>query len=334
MALITEVKNDVATLIDLNESAFVWGMPGIGKSEIIHQIAADRGALVTDIRLSAFDPVDLRGMPQIIEGLTHWMRPAIWPNDPNRENIIFFDEMDRGAPAVANAALQIVLDKKIGEHVLPAGTRIVAAGNGSTDRVGTNKISSAQANRFTHLYAEADAEGTAAHLSKKGVHPAMVAFLRLKGAPDHQGNKGLITTTAAAGEHAFASPRQWEKCAKMIMLEPMTRFRLMSGTVGKGPAGEFISFLEVMNELPRPAEIEANPMGAIVPVKPSAVYAVAAMLGARMTKQNANSFVAYASRLDIEFQTMAILDAARRDATVQETAAFIKWHVANPEVTL
>ena len=37
----------------------LWGAPGIGKSNVVEQIAHDLGATLIDIRLSQYDSVDL-----------------------------------------------------------------------------------------------------------------------------------------------------------------------------------------------------------------------------------------------------------------------------------
>ena len=42
---------------------FLWGPPGIGKSELVAGIAEDLGGLMIDIRLSQMEPTDLRGIP-------------------------------------------------------------------------------------------------------------------------------------------------------------------------------------------------------------------------------------------------------------------------------
>ncbi|WP_192242625.1 hypothetical protein [Mesorhizobium silamurunense] len=56
-------------LFDLNAPAWIWGAPGIGKSESVYQVASARAAAaghdahVTDIRLSTFDPVPAPAPP-------------------------------------------------------------------------------------------------------------------------------------------------------------------------------------------------------------------------------------------------------------------------------
>lgn len=367
MAKLPEIISDVEACLDADSPVWLWGKPGVGKSEAIAQIAAQRrkaqlaalmakmsdGERVTlgdvarasppvvDIRLSTFDPVDLRGLPAIINGLTKWLRPAIWPVDNayGLETILFFDEMDRAAPAVANAALQIVLDRKIGEHVLPACVRIVAAGNGSTDRGTTTKIGKAQANRFTHLYVEADAESAAQHWNACGYDPALPAFIRFRGAPTpasagQPAKPGLLETEAAEGEHGFGSPRAWAECNKFMPLSDAQRHRLVAGRVGKAPAGEFEAFIRMFRSLPSIAEIVRNPTGAAVSNELNVNYAVATALARKADHSNMAAIVTYAGRLPREFGIMLITDATRRDRSLCETRALIDWHVANQDVEL
>lgn len=42
---------------------FLWGSPGIGKSEVIEQIAREQGRMVIDLRLILMGPEDLKGIP-------------------------------------------------------------------------------------------------------------------------------------------------------------------------------------------------------------------------------------------------------------------------------
>jgi len=330
-----EIIKATETCLRVNRPVWIWGAPGIGKSEAVAQIAASRGAIVCDIRLSTFDPVDLRGLPMVIDGQTVWMRPGVWPTDASRETILFFDEMDRAAPAVANAALQIVLDRRIGEHLLPSTVRIVAAGNGSTDARTTSKIGSAQANRFTHLYVEPDAESAARHWLAIGLDPALSAFIRFRGAPDAStGKPGLLMTTAQAGEHAFASPRAWAACNDFMGESDRDRHALIAGTVGSAPAAEFEAFLRMWRDLPSLDSILRDPAGAPVSNELNVNFAVATGLARKVDRHTMGAAVTYAGRMRKEFAVMMITDAARRDASLCETPAYIAWATANQDVSL
>ena len=142
---------------DLDQPVMVWGQPGVGKSDAVRQMAEAKGAVLVDIRLSQYDSVDLRGIPSVESGLTRWNMPATLPfvGNPDfptdRPIVVFFDEINGAAPAVAGVAYQLVLDRAAGEHKLLPNVRIVAAGNREGDKGVTNKMPLPLANRFAHL---------------------------------------------------------------------------------------------------------------------------------------------------------------------------------------
>lgn len=338
-----EIIKATDTCLRVDRPAWLWGAPGLGKSEAVAQVAASRGADLIDIRLSTFDPVDLRGLPVVdqVSRITEWVRPKIWPAlNATRETIIFFDEMDRAAPAVANASLQIVLpnhtgQRGIGEHLFPRCVRVLAAGNGSTDARTTSKIGSAHANRFTHLYVEPDAESAARHWLAKGRDPALAAFIRFRGAPDATtGKPGLLMTTPAAGEHAFASPRAWEACADFMGESDRDRHMLIAGTVGSAPAAEFEAFLRMWRDLPSLDSILRDPSGAPVFDTINVNFALATGLARKVDRTNFAAAIAYAGRAwanNREFARMMITDATRREPALCETRAYIDWQAANQD---
>lgn len=328
MATMAETLIDLEACIRLDKPAFIWSPPGCGKSEGVHQLAGAASARVIDVRLSTFDPVDLRGLPAIMEGLTEWIRPKLWPVIEGENCYIFFDEMDRAPTSVANAALQIVLEKRIGEHVFPRSTRIVAAGNGATDRGTTNKIGGAQANRFTHLYATPDAETAARHFEATGRHPVFPAFFRYRPNLIHTGTAKRTDESP----HAFASPRAWSTCEAFISEPDSVRTRLISGTVGNGEAHEFEAFYRTWRELPPIASLIADPDNSPVFTAPGACYAVSGALARAATIGNFGNVIRYLDRMQKEFAVMAVTSAVRRDQNLAETSAYVQWAIRNQHV--
>ena len=65
-------KRAVQKAFKHNRPLFLWGPPGIGKSEIVHQIGKTIDAHVIDIRLSLWDPTDIKGIPTLIQLSTKW----------------------------------------------------------------------------------------------------------------------------------------------------------------------------------------------------------------------------------------------------------------------
>ena len=43
--------------------AFLWGPPGIGKSELVAEICNEMGGHMIDLRMAQMEPTDIRGIP-------------------------------------------------------------------------------------------------------------------------------------------------------------------------------------------------------------------------------------------------------------------------------
>ena len=126
----------------------LWGAPGIGKSDVIQLIGDEEGRSVIDLRLLLMEPTDLRGIPfyNKEKNCMDWAPPVDLPTDPKDTSILFLDEINAAPPAVQAAAYQLILNRRIGNYVLPKGVSIVAAGNRETDRGVTYRMPSPLAN--------------------------------------------------------------------------------------------------------------------------------------------------------------------------------------------
>ena len=148
----SQIFSALHTLLSAHQPVFLWGAPGVGKSQVVAKVAADRGMALRDIRAVLLDPVDLRGLPRLENGRAEWCPPAFLPGpDDSEQGIIFLDELNAAPPLVQAACYQLVLDRRIGEYRLPDGWSIIAAGNREKDKAVTHRMPSALANRMVHL---------------------------------------------------------------------------------------------------------------------------------------------------------------------------------------
>ena len=176
----SRLKAVLESMLGQRWPAFIWGPPGIGKSSIVHAIAAERGLPVIDLRASLLDPTDLRGIPAIEGGRAVWCPPAFLPREGEPPGVLFLDEINAAPPLVQASLYQLVLDRRVGEYVLPEGWWIVAAGNRQQDRAVTFRMSSALANRFVHLDLEADVEDWRDWALTRRLQPLVVSFIGVR----------------------------------------------------------------------------------------------------------------------------------------------------------
>ena len=148
-----EAKAAIRKCFKVKRPVFLWGAPGIGKSDIVKQIAEETGREVIDVRLSLWEPTDIKGIPFFNpESRTmQWAAPAELPSDPDSTAVLFLDELNSAAPATQAAAYQLILNGRIGTYVLPKGVSLVAAGNRESDKGVTYRMPAPLANRFLHL---------------------------------------------------------------------------------------------------------------------------------------------------------------------------------------
>jgi MoxR-like ATPase len=95
----------------------MWGPPGVGKSQMVSEVAAKHDVPVIDIRLSQMEPSDLRGIPFRTGENVEWAVPVILPNAKRHgeKGILFLDEITSAPPSVSAAAYQLILDRRLGE---------------------------------------------------------------------------------------------------------------------------------------------------------------------------------------------------------------------------
>ena len=90
------------------------------------QVADDLDYDFLDVRAVQLDPVDLRGLPRIAADQTEWVPPKFLPT--TGKGILFLDELTSAPQMTQAGCYQLVLDRKLGEYVLPDGWVVIAAG--------------------------------------------------------------------------------------------------------------------------------------------------------------------------------------------------------------
>ena len=275
-----EVLDDAFTT---KKPIMIWGAPGIGKTDIAHQVAKENGVDLVVINLSIREAVDFIGLPHVQEKdgkkTTVFATPGFFPQDNgpgNKGGIIFFDEINRAPVHVANAAMQLILDRKLDQYHLPSQWAIFAAGNRPEDDPSAGELHPAMANRFTHYNYVPTVKDWRAWGSKPKegeerarIDPSFLAFINFNEKYFHKLNPAM-----AAG--AWPSPRSWAKASDQLRAIEAKRGRnltedeiqrIVSGEVGPNAASAYMKFLKVFRnvDLREIDKVYTNPESAVIP---------------------------------------------------------------------
>ncbi len=106
------------------------GRHGIGKSEVVYQLATDLDLPVVERRASQMTEGDLLGLPSTDGAVTTWNPPAWFKTACDEAVVLFLDEVDRATPEVRQGIFELTDSRKLAGFCLHADTIIVAAVNG------------------------------------------------------------------------------------------------------------------------------------------------------------------------------------------------------------
>ena len=298
---------------------YLIGGAGLGKTTIVKDVAASMNMQCSIMSLAQYDAGELGGWPVPSKDGTSMirMRPDWMPTEGT--GVLFLDELPQAPTANQNIAAQIVNERRVGPHHLPAGWVIVAAGNRTSDRAGTNNMPSHLKDRLMFLEVEADLEDTIAYFYSKRIDERVCAFLRFRPEWLHKFDRDA---------NACPSPRSWERVSSIITwgLDPVNQLEALAGQVGRAATADFHGFIKLYTTVQDMDELIANPMGAMISQDPAVMYAICAALSAKMNAKNAGNVVKYLMRLpQQEFAAFVIKDALSRDKTLKQTDAVRDW---------
>tara|TARA_B100000683_G_scaffold37702_1_gene32980 strand:- start:3882 stop:4970 length:1089 start_codon:yes stop_codon:yes gene_type:complete len=273
-------KRSIRRAFKKQRPIFIWGPPGIGKSEVVHQIGDEyKKALVIDIRLSLWEPTDIKGIPYFdsTQGKMVWAPPVELPDEATAKKydviILFMDEMNSAPPAVQAAAYQLILNRRVGTYHLPKNVVIVAAGNREADKGVTYRMPAPLANRFVHLEMKVDFDDWFSWASENRLHQDVVGYISFS-------KKDLYDFDPKSPSRSFATPRSWSFVSELLEDDDdeNTTTDLVSGAVGEGLAVKFMAHRKVASKLPKPIDILDGKVKELETKEISAMYSLTVSL--------------------------------------------------------
>lgn len=196
---------------------FITSKPGIAKSAIARSIANKMGFNYIDMRLSMNDESDFK-FPYLEDkeynGITvkvsNFAVPS-WAYSANQSpTIIHFEELNRASLFVRNAALQILLEREIGQFKFNDNVLMLASGNlGDEDGTDIEELDSALNNRLIHISHSLNLNDWIQNFGAENCHPSIVSFIK--------NNPEKFYVNPDENTKAYATPRSWTMLSEFIV---------------------------------------------------------------------------------------------------------------------
>ena len=270
-----QAKKSLLKAFQVKRPLFLWGPPGIGKSELVEGTTNDLNGLMIDLRLGQMEPTDIRGIPFYNKdiGKMDWAPPVELPDEETAAQypivVLFLDELNSAAPSVQSAAYQLILNRRIGKYKLPDNVVMVAAGNRESDKGVTYRMPTPLANRFIHQEMKVDFPSWLEWAVNNRVHKDVVGYLSFA-------KQDLYDFDAKSASRAFATPRSWTFVSQLLddASDDDTTMNLIAGTVGEGLAVKFMAHKKVASKMPNPADILSGKVKDLQVKEVSAMYSL------------------------------------------------------------
>ena len=108
MAIDFKTFNEIAPhVLAVRKPVLIRGRHGIGKSELVYQIAAELGLPVVERRASQMTEGDLLGLPSTDGDVTSWCPPEFLAAACSQAVVLFLDEVDRAVTEVRQGLFEL-----------------------------------------------------------------------------------------------------------------------------------------------------------------------------------------------------------------------------------
>lgn len=276
--------------------ALLWGSPGIGKTEIIEQIAKTLNMGFVAQSAGTAHHEDAGGLPIAPKepGAGVRREPLFWFTELNRlaakkesrGAIGFIDEISSAPPPVRAAFLSLIQSRYCGDYKVNDKVCWLGAANPTSMAANGWDLDAATISRWTHLswdgpspaeFADYLGGGKGLALSQEIINRVSKPFEEAWNGEDGAWARGLVAgyvqhvPDGLNSEHVppdsrgvptpYACPRTWENLAKLLTAARGNEEAMMAltfGTIGRGTGEQFLAWIDTL-DLPSPIAVLRDP---------------------------------------------------------------------------
>ncbi len=309
------------------------GMPGIGKTSIIEQVAEKTGSDILVSHPVVNDPTDAKGFPCVIDNVAQFLpfgdlNYAI--NYTGERLIWLLDDLGQARPATQAGYMQLILTGKVNGHALPGSVVFIAATNRREDKAGVSGILEPVKSRF-HMIIQIDPDVESFiswGLVTRRIRKEVIACLRLF--PE------LLVSPPSREIRPTANPRVWEFASQILDANhpPALVYDSLISCIGEEAGSQLYGMITIFKNLPSVSSVVKNPKTVEFPTNPSSMHALCTVLSKFLEKkpEKVDPIFKFAGRLPGDFSVCLVRDSLALRPELADTKAFQKWNAENVDL--
>jgi len=303
----------------------IQGPPGGGKTDCVEAAAHMAGVGYVHIHGPTMPAEDFGvPMPNKDTGsldfyLPHSKFPFEGDDNWPEFGFIVIDELAGMDNAQQKVTANMMQEGELHGLKLKPGWMFICTGNRQEDRAGANRILSHLNDRYITIDYEMKTDDWIEWAYANGVEATVIAFIMWR--------SDLLAPTFDPNIPKNATPRGWAERVSpaLTTTPPAALFETIKGSVGEGPAVEFMAFNDTFMSVPDPDIVFAKPSTFHVPDEAHILYALIGALIARVKPDTFPAFITYVSRMPPEFMVMAMRNVITAHGQLTQTKAFVDW---------
>ena len=329
-------------------TVLVQGHMGTGKSSLLKMLSADlptHTACYFDCTTKDLGDISIPNLAKLNDGtgyVTYLTNEELGVH-MGKPIILMIDEYGKANPAVKNAMLRLMLERKIGSYELHPESLVFATTNLGAEGVGDLLPPHAR-NRMTIITSRKPSNMEWIEWGiNNGIDHTLLGwckdnpqlFAGFEDVRDPDENPYIYHPQQQRA--AFVTPRSLEAASDWLKqrehFDDQTLTSLLMGTIGERGAMDLMAFVKLADQLPSRESIKQDPMGAKVPDSASAVCMVVYRSLASMDKEYVDPWMDYMARLDKEAQGMFANGVRQpkysKQSLVMTNKKFTQWAMDN-----